>query len=364
MRFRFLLKFLALSVVVMFRQACAEDSASQDALAIEMKIMAKDFASIVDKKGGGAVAIGEFSGSSDIRASVGPRIQLVLAAELKALKVAINPDDYRFEIKGDYQPLTDKETGVLGVRLVGRLIDRDTGEPLVERPSGRFVFGAQTVPAMLGLNTRTPPNAEPQDLSKEFERARKDPRADVQGTIIRSKAGSPFAIEILVKSNGKYVPKSVTADDKGRPFVPINKLDVYGVRLINNSAHEAAVDLQIDGINCFEFSEEKSQYWIIDAGKHVDIIGWHKNNKKSLEFKVVDFPETAAAKLNIKPSATIGLITACFSASWATDAGRPADEPKVDGRGTGFGSEIEVKTEQVKRTIGQVRDTISVRYER
>lgn len=369
MRLHSLLKLVAACLVTLCVNAgpervIANDSASEDALTLELRALAKDFASIVDKKDGGAVAIGEFSGSTDVRASVGPRIQLVLANELKALKVVIDPENYRFEIKGDYQPLLDKESGVLGVKLVGRLIDRSTADVLAEKPTGRFVFGAQSVPAMLGLNTHTPPNAGPKELSDEFERARKDPRADVQGTKVRSQAGSPFALEILVKSGSGYVARGIATDAKGRPLVPIHKNEVYGVRLINNSSHEAAVDLQIDGINCFAFSEAKSQYWIVAPGKHVDILGWHKSSSKTLEFKVVDFPETAAAKLNFKPSASIGLITACFSASWANESGRPADEPKLLDRGTGFGAEIDFKTEHVNRTIGQVRDTISVRYER
>ena len=195
-------------------------------------------------------------------------------------------------------------------------------------------------------------------------RALKDPRADVQGTEVRAKAGRPFALEILVKSGTGYVARKIETDAKGRPLEPIHKDEVYGVRLINNSSHEAAVDLKIDGINNFTFSDIKGQYWIVGPGKQIDVLGWHKSNTKTLEFKVVDFPETAAAKLNIKASASIGLITACFSASWANDSARPADEPELTGRGTGFGSEIESKTEQVKRTIGQVRDTIAVRYER
>lgn len=342
----------------------ANDSAGVDALTLELRAMAKDFASIVEKKDGGAVAIGEFSGSTDVKGSVGPRIQLALATELKALKIVVDPENYRFEIKGDYQPLVDKESGALGVKLVGRLIDRSTADVLAEKPSGRFVFGPQVVPGMLGLNTHVRPGASEREMSEEFERARKDPRADVQGTKVRTQAGSPYAIEMLVKSGAGYVARAIETDAKGRPLVPIHKNEVYGVRLINTSSHEAAVDLQIDGINCFAFSETKSKYWIVAAGKHVDILGWHKSNTKTLEFKVVDFPETAAAKLNFKPSATIGLITACFSASWANDAGRPADEPELAGRGTGFGSEIDFKTEQVNRTIGQVRDTISIRYER
>ena len=354
---------LALATFLLTPFAQAED-ASSDAMIMELNALAKDFAAIIDKKGGGAVAIGEFSASSDIKASVGPQIQLVLAKAFQTLKVPINSEDYRFEIKGDYQPLVDKETSLLGVKLVGRLIDRETAEPLAERPTGRFVFGAQSVPAMLGLNVSLKPTVEAELLSKEFERARKNPSANIQQTIVRSAASSPFALEILVKSNGSYTPRSIETDAKGRPLVPIKNSEVYGVRLINKAPFEVAVDLRIDGINIFEFSETDSKFYIVGPGKQVDVLGWHKSSKSTIEFKVVDFPDTAASKLNLKPSLSIGLITACFSASWAKDNERPSDEPELKGRGTGFGKEIEFKTEKVSRTIGQARDTISVRYER
>ena len=338
--------------------------ASDDALTMELGALAADFAAIVEKKGGGPVAIGEFSASSEVKASVGPRIQMVLAEQFRILKIAVDAENYRYEIKGDYQPYIDRESGLLGVKLVGRLIDRDTAEPLAEKPTGRFVFGAETVPMMLGLNTHSHPNANPVDLSREFERARKNPKADIQQTLIRAESGSPFAIEILVKSGSDYKPRSIETDAKGRPLVPIKNSEVYGVRLHNQAPFETAVELQIDGINCFAFSEQKLKYWILAPGKTTDVIGWHKNQQKSLEFKVVDFPETAAAKLHFKPSSSIGLITASFSASWGEESKRPSDEPKLLNRGTGFGAEIDVKSTQVNRTIGQTRSTISVRYER
>ena len=361
MRNRLLLTFI-LSFVVANATGSANDSSSQDALTIEMKEMAKDFAAIVEKKGGGALAVGEFSASSDVRASAGPRIQLALVEVLKALRVKVDADNYRFEIKGDYQPITDKETGLLGIRVLGRLIDRETADVLAEKPTGRFVFGTQTVPEFLGMQAHVSPNANAVDASDEFKRALKDPSAHIETTRIRTTVGSPYAIELLVKAAGKYSARKVTTDNKGRPMVSIEKQEVYGVRLFNDSKFEAAVDLRIDGINCFEFSETKAKFWIVPPGKHVDVLGWHKTNQTTLEFKVVDFPDTAAEKLKLKPSATIGLITASFSASWKDEKDRPRDEPT--GRGTGFGSEITVKTQQVNRTIGHPRDTISIRYER
>lgn len=350
----------------------ADDLPGNDALTLEIRGLATDFAKIIEKKGGGAVAIGEFSGSSDVKGSIGPRLQLAMATELEALMIKVDSDDYRFEIKGDYQPLEDKETKLLGVKLVGRLIDRETGEPLAEKPTGRFVFGAESVPTMLGLNIQPKPGADAREISDAAKQALKSPSVHLKDTRLAVNPVSPYAIEVLVRNSDSYVARTISPDSKGRPYVELHNDEVYGVRLINDSPHSAAVDLRIDGVNSFAFSETTSQFWIIDPHSHVDIIGWHKNNEKSTEFKVVeDFADSAAAKLHLKPSASIGLITAAFRATWKKEATPPDDEPKLladlGGRErtvTGFGKDVGFRTQQVSLVIGEPRDIISVRYNR
>lgn len=342
----------------------ADDAAPADALTIELRALAEDFKKIIDKNGGGKVAIGEFSASSDVKGSVGPQLQLVLAKEFERLGVTVDNDLFRFEVKGDYQPLVDRGTQLLGVKLVGRLIDRETGEPLAEKPTGRFVFGAETVPEMIGLSVSGPPLRDPRDISDRFKEARRDPQVKVEGTEIRGTSGT-YGVEILVKDGTGYVARKADPDRLGRPFVPLANDDIYGIRLINDSKHEAAVDLSIDGVSCFAFSEAGAKFWVLDPGQEIDVLGWHLTNEKSAEFKVVaDFPDTAAAKLNLKPSKKVGLITVSFSACWTDDSERPDDEPVLAGRGTGVGAEFEFQTEKVTRTIGQTRDTLSIRYER
>lgn len=367
------------SLVLMFCAALVVTGSSQadglpgnDALTIEVRSLATDFAKIIEKKGGGAVAIGEFSGSSDIKGSVGPRLQLTLAAELEALKIRIDLEDYRFEIKGDYQPLEDKETKLLGVKLVGRLIDRETGEPIAEKPTGRFVFGAETVPTMLGLNVQPKPGGDPREISDASKKALKSPTVYLKDTKLCLSPTALYAIEILVKDGDSYQPHAIAPDAKGRPFVELHSDDVFGVRLINDTDHEAAVDLRIDGVSSFAFSETKSEFWIIDPHSHADVIGWHKSNEKTTESKVVeDFADSAVAKLNLRPSASVGLITAAFRTAWDPDAKPPADEPKLladlGGRersATGFGNDVGFRTTQVSLNIGAPRDIISVRYNR
>lgn len=342
-----------------------DDAGAADALTVEVAALADDFARIIKKHGGGAVAIGEFSASSDIKGSAGPRVQLVLKQELERRDISVNSEQFRFEIKGDYQPIVDKKSSHLGVKLIGRLIDRETGEPLAEKPTGRFVFGVETVPAMLGLNVSGPPTSDTPTLSDRFKAAQARPQVQVQGTTIAGTSGE-YAVELLVKQQDRYTARAVEADNAGRPFVMLNVSEVYGVRLINKSPRESAVELCIDGVNCFQFSDQAARFWILAPGKSIDVLGWHLNDETTREFKVVaDFPESAAAKLHLQPSATIGLITASFSACWENESQRPADEPLVETRAaTGFGAEIKFRTQGVTRQIGLPRDTIAVRYQR
>lgn len=351
-------------------------AAVPDALRIELRMLAQDVAKIIEKKGGGAIAIGEFSGSVEVLGHVGPGIQLTLTEELEAQQVRVLKTGHKYEISGRYQPFQDTvenrvkaggnpsdATNLNAVKLVAFLIEKESGEPLAERPTGRLIFGSETVPTMLGLNTSNPPLRDPKALSDSFEQAQKQPQVLIKGSRVSGKS-EKFAIEILVQKGAEYAPQPAVIE-KETPFVKLSADDIYAVRLINNSPHEAAVDLKIDGINSFAFSDQQLQYWIIAPNSFTDIIGWHRNSETSTEFKVVaSFPDTAAARLNLKPSANIGLITAAFSASWERDEDRPADEPELQGRGTGFGNDVNLKTEKVTRTIGQVRDVLSIRYER
>lgn len=352
-----------------------------DALRTELRSLAAEVKSIIDKRGGGVVAVGAFTGSADLQGHVGPQVQLVLTEELTGTGLTVSTKNFQFEVSGKYLPFkdtkenrldlaeNDKErkeagnaSGLNCVRLVA-LISRSNGQPLNEVPTGRLIFGSESVPGMLGTGMSGPPRQDPREISDQFAMAKQQPQVKTEGTVIKGQTGQ-FEIEVLVKKGDSYVARPVTSQESG-PFVGLSPNDIYGVRLTNKASFEAAVNLRIDGVNCFAFSDSRSQYWILSPGQSFDVLGWHRSDTKTTEFKVVaNFPETAAAKLKLQPSESIGLITASFSACWESDALRPKDEPKVQGRGTGFGNDITVKTESVSRTIGQVRDMLVVRYEK
>jgi hypothetical protein len=345
------------------RSACSEDSVKDDALSVELKEMAKQVKAVVEKKGGGSIAVGAFTGTSRIGGHAGPDIQLKLANALTELHLPIDKEHYRFEVGGTYLDFEDPATHLLGAKLIGRLLDVTSGDTLKEIQ--RFVFGAESVPILLGRSPVTSPNADPQQLSDAFKKAMNDPAIDVQdGTRVKAAPDGQYAIEVLVKKDGKYVPQRATKNDKGFVFVPIQKKEVYAVRLINESSHKAAVNLTIDGISSFEFSTDKPKpkYWIVAPKSSSDIVGWDVDDDHSLEFKVTDFPETAAAKIKLKPSDTIGMIHAAFSAAWVKDTEKPSDESVS--RGTGFGDKVNDNKKKVNVNIGHVREQIDVRYER
>lgn len=338
-----------------------------DSLRAALREQAADIAKIIAKHNGGSVAIGAFVGSVEVAGSAGPEIQRIFHEELRKANVVIDIEKHRFEISGRYQPIKDTQIDLQVIKLSVWLTEKDTGEMLAERPT-RFVLPKDAnVAAMQGAIISGPPLVSPYKMSAAIEIAKTEPQFKIQDSGLWGKTGN-YAVQVIVKENGRYVPRPVTVMADGplnkRPAVALKAGDIYGVRLINKSNIEAAVELRIDGVNCFAFGDSGAAYWIVEPGKHLDILGWHKDDKESIEFKVVtEFPDTAAAKLKLIPSDTVGLITAAFSAAWKTDDPPPDDEATLS-RGTGFGDEIPFKVKVEGRNIGKMRDLLSLRYEK
>ncbi|MFM7074004.1 MAG: hypothetical protein ACKO38_19630 [Planctomycetota bacterium] len=362
--------FLAM-IVTCHRIAWGAEKVSSQRAAL--REIAADIEHILARIKGGngappAVAIGAFSGSVDIAGSAGPGIQTILEEELRNTKVPVNINAYHYEISGRYDAIRHPGNPKLQViKLTVSLTEKDTGEPLAEQPT-RFVLPADVdVPAMQGAIISGPPLSTPNAISDAIDHAKTTPQFEVVGSELRGKKGR-YAIEVIVKEKGAYVSRPITVEKdgplKGRPIVDLRNAEIYGVRLINKSDIEAAVDLRIDGINCFAFSKSKATHWIVAPHSQLDILGWHRDAKAVIEFKVESkFPDTAAGKLKLIPSDAIGMITAAFSAAWTLESPPPEDESLVS-RGTGFGEEIAFQSMNVQRNIGKVRDLLSLRYEK
>ena len=63
-----------------------------------------------------------------------------------------------------------------------------------------------------------------------------------------------------------FRPRAASKDEDGFAFLKINRDEIYAVKLINDSPHDAAVTLTIDGLSVFAFSENSNYtYWIVRA---------------------------------------------------------------------------------------------------
>ena len=156
-------------------------------------------------------------------------------------------------------------------------------------------------------------------------------------------------------------------------LVKLQRDQTYAIRIVNRSPIEVAVRLSVDGFNIFAFSEMRQEdgpykgaplydMLLVPPKETVTVRGWHRNNSTSYKFKITDYADTAAAKMN--KTTDVGTITATFCAAWEKTP--PPDEP--DGSrapgddGTGFGEPTDMKYTPVKRTIGAVRASVAVRY--
>jgi hypothetical protein len=274
-------------------------------------------------------------------------------------------------VKGEFEDVKDKQSGLLAARIKGTVTDR-AGQVLFTFSRG--VFGDNVVAALFGTTAKLPPDLPPADRNAELEKSLDKPKVHVKGTRVSATADSPYAIEILAapQPGSRYAPRPATVQD-GLAFVPLSRGEVFGVRLINRSPYDAAVTLTIDGLNLYAFSDLKDPKTgrpkftvvIVRAGQEVFLRGWHRTHEMSEEFVITDYAKSAAAEL--RSTAPTGVITATFAAAWPKDQSPPDDEPNNSGNSrsadaVGRGTQVQQKYVEVLRHIGVVRATVSVRY--
>src|SRR5262249_47361419 len=155
----------------------------------------------------------------------------VLADELKKLEVRVERRA-KYEVKGDYTDIVDSESKQLAAKLTFRVLDR-SGKQITELE--RAVFGDATLPALFGLTADLPADRDASVRRKKLEDAIDHPHPELKQTRIAAAAGSPYAVEILVKRpDGTFAPRAPEEKD-GLAFVEIKRGEVYRVRLLNDS---------------------------------------------------------------------------------------------------------------------------------
>jgi hypothetical protein len=365
---------------------CRPAPASEELRGV-LRDLATEIKKVLDGEGADSIALGQFTGPANFPTSAGPDIAQVLTEELKKAGVEVKVRA-KFGVKGSYaaaeQPSANPDDArigkkVLAVKLAASLVD-SFDNPVGNFNSTRLIRGEATFLELIPVPVTLPPEGTEIERDKDLRKAFTDPKTAIKGTVIRSDPNKPYALEILV--NGK----ARAAEDKdGLAFVPIRRGESYAVRLVNDSDLEAAVQLRIDGLSMFAFSELRQPdtvaggkpnprkgeplYSVVIVGPKSSAVipGWHVNNKKSDSFLVTEFAKSGAALL--KPAGGIGTISATFQAAWEKDKLPPADEPGKkrgvgSGDATGRGPEVAKEYQEVQRELGVIRDVISVRYTR
>jgi len=338
------------------------------------------------------ISLGQFTGPPNFPSSSSPGIVKILTEEFERNGVLVK-GRANYEIKGEY--MVDEVTSVdinladrkfLAIKIICTVVDRlgkvatdftfngpldnENRARLAQGKFTTYVTGEANFTGLLGLPAALRAGDLSADRDDNLRRYVADPPSHVAAQYrCSADRESPFALEILV--NGQ--PRPITIEN-GLPFVKIQSHETYQIRVHNDAEHDVALRIAIDGLSVFAFSSllhtdgpRRGQplytEYIIPRRSFRTIKGWHKTNESVDSFMVTEYSKSAAAEL--KSTENLGTITACFHAAWSEDGPPPHDEPasrKGTPNATGFGPRVDQKVEIVRRRIGVLRATVSIRY--
>jgi len=350
-------------------------AAAPDPVAIELKGLVDDVASVLRKQDQTSIRIGKFTGDGDVPSHFGPEIQRLLIAGFKTNNVTVSKDAL-IEIKGDYAPATEDPSAPglnqMFVRISAKLVNTKTrlelaGVSIVSRA----IHGNEALAKAFAPTTTLPPSADRQTRNDGIRDAIEKPNANVANTKVRSSASSPFAVEILVVNTATApnpaagVPVSLK---DGLAFVDVKKGQSYRVKIHNGADFDVAVKLSIDGLDQYVFADNehckpdgtsKFEYLIIPKRSTYAINGWFRNLKRADAFTVDDYAKGAVAELNASQG-DVGQIAVAFHAAWDTEEELRKESAKD--AATRRGDPVDTNLKLVSKFIGVCRDQVSVRY--
>lgn len=351
---------LGLCGLLLLAAVAAEPASPSRNVSLEMDGLAERIAQAVKGAGHKAITVGTFADRSTVPSNAGPGLVQLLRDSLQKQGLQVK-DDARLEVGGEYFTQVDEEVDRQAVYV--RAIVRNEEKREMFR-FGRKVFGARAVASLLALTLDDlPPDEAEQDAKIRLAVAK--PHDHIQGS--RSAAGpeSPYAVEIFVMEGTRFAPRPLESRD-GRAFVSLKKEEIYAVRLINNSPHDAAVTLSIDGLSLFAFNEEKDTYshMLIPAKKAGLVKGWYRTRNQADAFTITGYADSAAAR-SLKDESAVGAITATFAIAWKESEPAPEGEnSRAADIGTGRGPNVPAAFQIEPRHFGRTRASISIRYAR
>ncbi len=344
--------------------AVAQEDKDAGKLDSVVKEMANKLAEFLKDEDSNSVAIGKFTGPSQLTTTAGPAIKNRLVEALKVNDIELKRRA-GIGVTGEYYYDSDDGTVLLRMKAMKgarELIAWD-----------KKIYDVADMASLLGLSGKTSVEATPAEQRDELIDALENLEVvtDDGGTLLQPTPESLYAIEVLrVEADGTLSPLPVS-DDDGLAHVDLKIEDTYVIRVINNSPHYAAVKISIDGLNMFEFSEvphyRASGHVLIPPSPKGSLIrGWHINNRVADSFLVADYAQSERGKREgfLVSDVDVATITAQFAVAVPPGAPFPADEPGIRSLGTIRGPSIDANFRSRPVRIGQIREFVSVRYAR
>ncbi|MEX0585148.1 MAG: hypothetical protein WD176_00795, partial [Pirellulales bacterium] len=212
----------------------------------ELAEVAKGISQILKSMDETSVSVGSFTGPPTLPTSSGPTFTKMLKEELEKHELQVKLRS-KYGVKGEYLDVIDANNGKLAAQIKGELVDTK-GTTLLS--FNRGVQGATTLSTLFGLTADLPANNSPEVRDQALQKALDSPTVTIKDSKVSASATSPYAVELLIKAGSAYGPRPAVVDD-GLAFCKIARNEIYGIRLINNSPHDAAVTLSIDGLSVF-----------------------------------------------------------------------------------------------------------------
>ncbi len=337
--------------------ALAAPAAPQKSLARAMDKVADKIVSVLEELDrNNHVIIGDFISRGRSKSSGGIEIgrQLTECLQGKGITVSADGDKWT-EISGAFKIIEAKEHETddfdsLGIDITVEFYD-ENADPLKinnvkadgsggSNEIGIPVYGDDAI-QLGGVSYEVPPNLPVKEKQQKIIQQYHDPLIQVADTQIRG--AGPFGVEVLVRQNGKLVPRQPTIGRGKNAFVELHHGEEYVVKVHNGADFPITAGLKIDGVNAFTDAQDlpRDARRIARPHKTATFKGWyiHTGTKEVLgpnhqplpstkAFLVSGYENSVARRAGTSASSiSIGMITVDIRAAWPKGTPPPAGEP-------------------------------------
>ena len=346
------------------------------------------------------VLIGDFISRGRSKSSGGIEISRQLTECLTGKGITVSGEGEQWtEISGAFKIIEAKEHETddfdsLGIDITVEFYDENADPLKINKMKadgggdtneiGIPVYGDDAI-QLGGVSYEAPPSLPIKEKQKKIIEQYHEPVIKPVGNQVRGEG--PFGIEVLVRQNGKLVPRPPTIGQGKHAFVELHHGEEYVVKVHNDADFPITAGLKIDGVNAFVDSQDLPKDsrriarphktatfkgWYIHTGKK-NVLGPNHNPLPSTKaFLLSGYENSVAKREGAKASnISIGMISVDIRAAWPKGSPPPAGEPvakstKSATRGLataqGQGLDLKYKVSKDLELSQHTRAVIHVRY--